>query len=58
MIQSKLREQTGCSVIALVENGLSHINPDPSIMLEENLEIILIGTVASEKRFMVVFDEE
>ena len=47
-----IREQTGCSVIAINVHGESNINPDPSIPLGENDEMILIGTADAEKRFL------
>ena len=51
-IQSQIRKQTGCSVIAISTQGKLNINPDPSFPLRENDEMILIGTADAEKRFI------
>ena len=52
LAESHIREKTGCSVIAINTQGKLNINPDPSIPLGENDEIILIGTADAEKRFI------
>ena len=51
LAENQIREQTGCSVIAINTRGELKINPDPSIPLGENDEMILIGTADAEKRF-------
>ena len=51
LIENQIRKQTGCSVIAINTRNEQNINPDPSIPLCENDEIILIGTAEAEKRF-------
>jgi len=52
LLNSGIREDTGCSVIATFRDGRQRINPDPSELLEMNDELLLIGTVASEKLFV------
>ena len=51
LIENQIRKQTGCSVIAVNTKGELNINPDPSIPLGKNDEIILIGTAEAEKCF-------
>ncbi len=51
LAENQLREQTGCSVIAINTQGKLNINPNPLIPLGKNDEIILIGTADAEKRF-------
>ncbi|MFH1933608.1 MAG: NAD-binding protein [Pseudomonadota bacterium] len=51
LAENQLRKQTGCSVIAIYTKDKINTNPDPSIPLEENDELILIGTADAEKRF-------
>ncbi len=51
LAEKQIRKQTGCSVIAINKRGELKINPDPSIPLDENDEMILIGTAEAEKRF-------
>lgn len=50
--ESKIRALTGCSVVAITREGNQILNPDPFIPLEENDELILIGTAEAEKQFM------
>jgi len=52
LAENQIRKQTGCSVIAISTQGKLNINPDPSIPLRENDEMILIGTADAEKRFI------
>lgn len=55
LMESSVREQTGCSVIAMKsETGLV-VGPDPSIPLRAEDELILIGTTESEKQFVELF---
>jgi Trk K+ transport system NAD-binding subunit len=51
LADNQLRKQTGCSVIAINIQDKLNINPDPSIPIEENGEMILIGTADAERRF-------
>lgn len=51
LAETALRRETGCSVIALNEEGSLHINPDPFRPLTENSEIILIGSFDAEQKF-------
>jgi voltage-gated potassium channel len=52
---SRIRPETGCSVIALRSNGRLIINPPPDLELVENAEVVLIGTVDNENRFFRAF---
>jgi len=52
LAQSKIRELTGCSVVAIKVNGVMAINPDPQAPIQENAELILIGTYEGEKKFL------
>jgi voltage-gated potassium channel len=49
---SRLREETGCTAIALQHEGRMLVNPDPALTLPGEAELILIGTVDSETRFL------
>lgn len=49
---SGIRDETGCSVVALrAPDGLS-VNPDPTILLHACSELILIGDSDAERRFL------
>lgn len=47
-----IRQQTGCTVVALKRNGITTVNPDPHEPLAPDSQLILIGTVAAENRFL------
>ena len=52
LIDSQIRMQTGCSVIAINHDGEMISNPDPSVRLSEKDELIMIGTDDAEKGFL------
>jgi Trk K+ transport system NAD-binding subunit len=47
-----IREETGCSVVALETKGSTTINPAPETILPAAAELILIGTTEAERRFV------
>ncbi len=51
LAESQIRKKTGCNVIAIRSGDSFNINPDPTVKLKENEELILIGTVEAEKKF-------
>ena len=51
LIQSKIREMTQCSVVAIRVAGVMDINPNPYKEIPENAELILIGNYEGEKLF-------
>jgi K+/H+ antiporter YhaU regulatory subunit KhtT len=53
--ESSIRAKTGCSVIAVSRTGTMDINPDPHAPLPAEGEIVLIGTVEAEKRFLQLY---
>lgn len=55
LIDSNIREKTGCSVIAMKTEGGLVVGPDPSLPLCKEDELILIGTTESEKKYMEFF---
>ncbi|HSR67643.1 MAG TPA: NAD-binding protein [Acidobacteriota bacterium] len=52
--ETSIREQTGCSIIAVNMDGRTVINPGPDFLLTAGAELVLIGTVESENRFMAM----
>jgi len=52
LAECQIRKQTGCSVIAISKENKLEINPEPSIILREHDEMVLIGTSDAEKRLM------
>jgi len=57
LVQSGIRQQTGCSAIAVVRDGRVEINPDPGRPLAPGDEMIVIGTADAEKCFMDRYPE-
>ena len=55
LVESQIRMQTGCSVIAINHDGEMVSNPDPAVCLRENDELILIGTDDAEKLFLEMY---
>jgi len=53
--ESDVRHLTGCSIIALRRNQELMTNPEPSLKLEADDELILIGTREGEEKFFKQF---
>jgi voltage-gated potassium channel len=50
--ETRLREQSGCSIVAVVTDGEMHVNPGPDMTLKAGSDIVLVGTVEAEKQFL------
>ncbi len=55
LAEKQIRRKTGCNVIAICSRDSFNINPDPTVKLKMNEELILIGTAKAEKEFKNVF---
>jgi voltage-gated potassium channel len=55
LVETGIREATGCSVVALEVGGAAVINPPPETTLPAGAELILIGTTDAERRFVQKF---
>ena len=51
LAENHIRRKTGCNVIAIRSGDSFNVNPDPTVKLKENEELILIGTAEAEKVF-------
>jgi voltage-gated potassium channel len=51
LIESKLREKTGCSVMAIKDDSSLLTNPDPTTPLPLTGELIIVGSLEAEKVF-------
>jgi voltage-gated potassium channel len=51
----QVRSQTGCSIIAVEENGKRLLNPPPDYQLPIKGRLFLIGTIAAEDQFLKRF---
>ncbi|MEE4270634.1 MAG: NAD-binding protein [Thermoanaerobaculales bacterium] len=58
LVDSGIREKTGCSVAAIEQNGAMTVNPDPSLVLSADAELVLIGSHEGEKAFHATFGED
>jgi voltage-gated potassium channel len=50
-----IREQTGCSVVAVKRDGDMRVVPNPTERLPADGEMLMIGTVQSEQRFLETY---
>lgn len=55
LIESGIRETTGCSVVAVVRDGVFDINPDAAVPLQADTELVVIGDAEAETRFHRAF---
>jgi voltage-gated potassium channel len=55
LIESRIREETGCNVVAVSRDGATDANPDPNNLLPPDGELIVIGDSESEQRFLKRF---
>ncbi|MEN8158545.1 MAG: NAD-binding protein [Myxococcota bacterium] len=58
LIDSGIRERTGCSVVALGREEGMQLVPGPQVALEAGAEMVLIGSLDAEERFLELFPSE
>ena len=58
LVQSAIREKTGCSVVAVKADGEMSINPDPQVPIRKNAELVMIGSYEGEEKFLAWTKEE
>ena len=56
LAHSRIRKSTGCSVVAIKDDGILSINPDPQTPIRPNAELVLIGTNEGERKFLKIFE--
>ncbi|MFV1977094.1 MAG: NAD-binding protein [Candidatus Scalindua sp.] len=56
--ETHIREKTGCNVVAIHSDDTLNINPEPTVRLKKNDEVILIGTAEAEKKFVNIFSSK
>lgn len=57
LAESRIRERTECSVVALEHEGSVSVDPPPDLALPAGAELILIGTTEGEQRFVQLFEK-
>ena len=55
LLDLSIREQTGCSVVAVRRDEALIVNPDPGMTLEKGDELLLIGSAEAEKKFLAMY---
>jgi K+/H+ antiporter YhaU regulatory subunit KhtT len=55
LLNSSIRESSGCSVIAIEEKELMFINPPAKTLLKPDAKLIIICNEESEKKFFEMF---
>lgn len=55
LLQSRIRPQTGCSVVAIKSQGNLIVGPDPVLPMRKTDELILIGTTEAEQKFAEIY---
>jgi voltage-gated potassium channel len=55
LAETRLRQETGCTVVAIQRNGDTNYSPDPKMPLPRTGELILIGTNAAEQKFLRLY---
>lgn len=58
ILESAIREQTGCTIVAVREENGLQINPPANTTLHGGREMILVGSVESEDRFLELYSHE
>ncbi|MCH9648876.1 MAG: NAD-binding protein [Deltaproteobacteria bacterium] len=53
--ESSIRELTGCSVVATCTDQGTEVVPSPSVILQADAAIVLIGTAEAESNFLETF---
>jgi Trk K+ transport system NAD-binding subunit len=55
LAESRIHEHTGCLLIGVQDGGSTHINPGPQHVFEPGHELILVGSIEAEERFLTVY---
>jgi voltage-gated potassium channel len=53
-----VRSETGCTIVALEQNGQRIMSPGPDERVPDQGTVILVGTLAAEEKFLDVFKPE
>lgn len=52
LLESNIRKDTGCSIIAVSRGDDMDVNPDPTLPLDKGTSLLAIGGVEEERRFL------
>lgn len=54
LADSKIRERTGCSIVAIAIDGVMSVTGGPEQVLPADAELLIVGTVEAQERFMTL----
>jgi Trk K+ transport system NAD-binding subunit len=57
LIQSGIREDTGCTVVAVSTATGMEVAPEPTFVLLESADLLMIGTAEAEERFLKLWGD-
>lgn len=52
LMESSIRDETGCNIIAVSRGDEMEINPDPTLPLDKGTSMLVIGAAEDERRFL------
>ena len=58
LAESDIRQRTGCYVVAASQDGSMQPISDSAFVLPEGAEILLVGSVEAQEKFLALFGEE
>lgn len=58
LANSGIRNKTGCNVVAIIDGNGVQLDLDPNMPMQAGSEIILIGNVAAENRFLDTYKDD
>jgi len=57
LVESQIRQKTGCNILSIKENSQQVINPDPNVTISDQSELVMVGTNEDEQKFMETYKE-
>ena len=55
LVQCNVRNETGCSIVGVRREESTLVNPPPDLVFQEGDELVVIGGVESENRFLELY---
>lgn len=55
--ETEIQQNTGCYITAVYAGGKMHVNPNPSMRLPAESEIILIGSIEAENKYLKIYGQ-
>ena len=53
--ETEIQQNTGCYITAVYAGGKMYVNPDPSMRLPAESEVILIGSIEAENTYLKIY---